>query len=99
MRISEITRDNASWAILTDLPLDLIEYAQDTLDALQALIHSQSPPRNRAIFPVIEEIEQGLHRILECNFPDEYDPDIVELKKSIEPYLRSISILKSKLKL
>jgi hypothetical protein len=99
MRLSEITKDNVNWAILSDLSLDLVDDAQDTLDALHVLIQSQSPSRNRAMLPFIEKVEQGLRMILECSFPDEHDPDVVELKKTIEPYLRSISVLKSKLKL
>jgi len=38
MRLSEITRDNVNWAILSDLSLDLVDDAQDTLDALRVLI-------------------------------------------------------------
>jgi hypothetical protein len=51
------------------------------------------------MLPFIEKVEQGLRMILECSVPDEHDPAVVELKKTIEPYLRSISVLKSKLKL
>ena len=57
MRLSEITKDNVNWAILSDLSLDLVDDAQDTLDALHVLIQSQSPSRNRAMLPILNYVK------------------------------------------
>ena len=57
MRLSEITKDNVNWAILSDLSLDLVDNAQDTLDALHVLIQSQSPSRNREMLPILNYVK------------------------------------------
>ena len=79
------------------MKVDLTEDYSYMLDLLDFLIKQKSPYRNAVWAYTIEDFEKKLIFNIEFEFPNESDPDIIQMKQNAKEMLKNIQHLRSQL--
>ena len=95
MRLNEIDGPDRLWASLSNIDLDLNTNPQQAIGRLKILVNMQNPQMNKMWLPKIEAVENNIIRIIETEFADDANTDI--LKQKAQEYIQEIRRLKSML--
>lgn len=96
MLITEITTSNKTLLSLTGINIDDL-LNSTMLDALQALVKSNSPTLNKKYITLIDQYVNDLKFMLDTKFEDP-DIDIDQIKIKISKMVKNIEDLKSQLR-
>lgn len=83
MKIFEITNKNLGWLALVDINPEFKEEYSTIVNYLNLYVGSRSANRNSYLKPVIDQFVDKLNRFLELEFPDQNDPDIIQLQEDV----------------
>lgn len=100
MKISEITNKNLSWFTLNGVDITDVKSSYNSLiTALAVVTRLKSPSRSKIILGNVEEFTSTIDKILDINYPDKDDTDIVQLTKELIQMKNHVLNLSSQLKL
>lgn len=100
MKIYEITDKNKLWSEMNDIDINVIRNTYNFLaKSLSLLIRLNSPSRSKIILSNVESFISTIDKILNINYPDKNDEDIVTLNRELVKMKTDIINLSAQLKL